>query len=62
LVRRVLHLFLDPSIAPVTAKEEMEIISEGMTEELLEMMAQSVALPKEFIRALINGVVTVGKE
>ena len=52
LTRRVLWLFLNPE--EKDAKEEMEIIREGMDEEVLAVMAEEAGCEEDFLAWLIG--------
>lgn len=52
-VRRILKLFLDPQ-AEWNAQLQMDIIRKQSDEALIDMMAQTVALPEAFIRYVIG--------
>lgn len=52
-VRRVLRLFLNPS-AEWNAQLQMDVIRKQADQELIELMARTVALPPEFIAYVIG--------
>lgn len=52
--RRVLQLFLEPESEP-DAEAQMEIIREGMTEDVIATMAAETGLPEDFIAYLTLG-------
>ena len=53
LVRRVLHLFLDPSIEPDADMQIKQIRSE-MTDALLKRMAEELEIPQSFVVHLLG--------